>query len=210
MLSLPIPAAPSRNSALGTTAQDQLTAVTSHELAEAVTDPDVNYGRLGWYDPRLGEIGDIEERNSNALVRLDGYLVQEVGDKNDQLLSISPPASPTPPPVTPPTTPPATNTATTTTLTAGALTSHGRRRAPTVLMTIQVKPASGSVLPDGTVELMYNGAVLGTGTIQIVNGVATVQFMVQFSGHGNFTFTAAYVGSSSFQGSASNSVSVTV
>src|SRR5439155_7012095 len=44
-----------RNSSLGTSTIDQLTAVASHELAEAVTDPDVNFGRLGWYDPRLGE-----------------------------------------------------------------------------------------------------------------------------------------------------------
>src|SRR5947209_2523441 len=42
-----------RNSSLGTGTQDQLTAVTSHELAEAVTDPDVNYRQLGWYDNRL-------------------------------------------------------------------------------------------------------------------------------------------------------------
>src|SRR5207302_6263995 len=73
------------NSSLGTSAQDQLTAVTSHELAEAVTDPDVNYARLGWYDPQRGEIGDVTENNPNALVRVDGYLVQEVADKNDQL-----------------------------------------------------------------------------------------------------------------------------
>ena len=75
-----------------TTAIDQLTAVTSHELAEAVTDPDVNSnvnnGRLGWFDPQRGEIGDIEENNPNAFVRLDGNLVQEVADQNDQLLSI--------------------------------------------------------------------------------------------------------------------------
>src|SRR5262249_18282634 len=53
-----------------TTAIDQMTAVTSHELAEAVTDPDVNSnvnnGRLGWVDPQRGqEIGDITENNPN-------------------------------------------------------------------------------------------------------------------------------------------------
>ncbi len=90
------------NSALpqANTVLDQLTDVTSHELAEAVTDPDVNYGQLGWYDPRRGEIGDISENNPNAYVRLDGYLVQEVANQNDQLLSINltPPTSPTPTP----------------------------------------------------------------------------------------------------------------
>ena len=75
------------------TALDQQTAVTSHELPEAVTDPDinsnVNNGRLGWFDPQRGEIGDVEENNPNAFVRLDGNLVQEVADQNDQLLSIA-------------------------------------------------------------------------------------------------------------------------
>src|SRR6516225_9734846 len=76
-----------------TTATDQQTAVTSHELAEAVTDPDVNSnvngGRLGWVDLQRGqEIGDVTENNPNAYVRLDGFLVQEVADRNDQLLSI--------------------------------------------------------------------------------------------------------------------------
>src|SRR5262249_11077743 len=76
------------------TAIDQLTAVTSHELAEAVTDPDVNSnvnnGRLGWFDPRLRELAHATENNPNAFVRLNGHLVQEVADKNDQLLSIFP------------------------------------------------------------------------------------------------------------------------
>jgi hypothetical protein len=64
-----------------TSALDQLTAVTSHELAEAATDPDinsnVNNGRLGWFDRQRGEIGGIEENNPSAFVRLDGKLVQE-------------------------------------------------------------------------------------------------------------------------------------
>ena len=84
-----------------TTALDQQTAVTSHELAEAVTDPDINSnvngGRLGWFDPQRGEIGDIEEANPGAFVRLNGDLVQEVADKHDQLLSIfstQPPTNP--------------------------------------------------------------------------------------------------------------------
>jgi hypothetical protein len=36
-----------------------LTPTASHELAEAVTDPQVNAGTLGWYDDNNGEIGDI-------------------------------------------------------------------------------------------------------------------------------------------------------
>src|SRR5207237_1239373 len=92
----------------------------SHETAEAATDPDVNYGRLGWYDPQRGEIGDITENNPNALVRLDGYLVQLDADRNDQLLTLAPPV----------TTPPPGTTATTTTLTAGPGAVVVRGRSP--------------------------------------------------------------------------------
>ena len=69
---------------------DSLTAVTSHELAEAVTDPQPNY-RLGWFDDAFGrthqgegEIGDIV---NGQVVRLNGYLVQKEAGKNDQALS---------------------------------------------------------------------------------------------------------------------------
>jgi len=183
------------------TAFDQLTDVTSHELAEAVTDPDVNYAQLGWYDPRRGEIGDITENNPNAYVRLDGYLVQEVANQNDQLLSInlSPPA-PTPSPGT---------TETTTKLTAGRVRYHWFGPA-TETLTVTITPGSGSVAPSGTVELMYNGTVLGTAQVRIVNGVATATFTVEYYANGNYAFSAQYQGSSQFQGSSSNSVTVAV
>jgi hypothetical protein len=51
---------------------DTLTEVSSHELAEAVTDPELN----AWWDPTTGpgdEIGDICNRQT---VRLGGFLVQ--------------------------------------------------------------------------------------------------------------------------------------
>jgi len=203
------------NSSLNTTAINQLTAVTSHELAEAVTDPDVNYAQLGWYDPQRGEIGDMTENNPNALVWLDGYLVQEVAGKNDQLLAlpttpITPP-TPTPPAPTPPTPPttPVSTVATTTTLTAKVNRTHWWQ-PPSVTFTVTITPASGQLLPDGQVELLADGQVLGTASVQVVNGVATATFTVQFFGSGNYNFTASYLGSSSFQGSTSNSVGVTV
>lgn len=66
---------------------DSMTDTTSHELAEAVTDPVV--GR-GWYDYRLnGEIGDL----TRGAVRLNGYVVQNVVDKYDRPIS---PAGSTP------------------------------------------------------------------------------------------------------------------
>ncbi|HEV7221930.1 MAG TPA: fibronectin type III domain-containing protein [Pirellulales bacterium] len=80
---------------------DELTAVSSHELAEAVTDPNVNYKTLGWYDFQLnGEIGDLT-RQTSTISGANGtqYLVQDVVDQNDQVISpgTSQP-SPTPPP----------------------------------------------------------------------------------------------------------------
>lgn len=190
------------NSSLGTTARDQLTAVTSHELAEAVTDPNVNFGQLGWYDPRRGEIGDITENNPNALVRLGQYLVQEVADKNDQLLSIF--TNPTPP-----VPPPSGVITTSTTLTASAVRYHWFG-PPTVTLTITIAPGSGSVAPDGTVELLYNGSVLGTAKVRVIHGVATASFTVAFYGSGSYSFSAQYVGTTQFQGSLSNSVTVNV
>jgi hypothetical protein len=186
------------NSSLGTAAIDQLTAVTSHELAEAATDPDVNFGRLGWYDPWRGEIGDITENNPNAYVRLNGYLVQEVANQFDQLLAIS----------TTTTTPPSTNSNTTTTMTAGPVNYYGF--FATASLTVTVSATSGSALPSGIVELVYNGQVLGTARIHVHNGVATATFNLLFFANGNYTFTAQYLGSSSFQGSSSSAVTVTV
>ncbi len=39
--------------------RDNITITTSHEWTEAVTDPDVGEGQLGWYDYRYGEVSDI-------------------------------------------------------------------------------------------------------------------------------------------------------
>ncbi len=50
---------------------DALTSVTSHEIAEAVTDP---VPGAGWYDDQNGEIGDI---CAWQLATLDGYTVQQ-------------------------------------------------------------------------------------------------------------------------------------
>jgi hypothetical protein len=63
---------------------DEQTAVTSHELAESVTDPNVNYKTLGWYDDRLnGEIGDLTSKTT----RMGVYLVQDVVNQQDQVIS---------------------------------------------------------------------------------------------------------------------------
>src|SRR5262249_5492029 len=65
--------------------RDGLTEVTSHELAEAVTDPNVNYRGLGWYDDALnGEVGDIVNGQTTYL---NGFAVQRIADKNDQAMT---------------------------------------------------------------------------------------------------------------------------
>jgi hypothetical protein len=65
----------------GLNAFDTVTKVASHEIAEAVTDPDVNYAPLGWYDDQLnGEVGDI---TNGATTRFAGYAVQLIADRND-------------------------------------------------------------------------------------------------------------------------------
>src|SRR5262249_9476856 len=183
------------------TALDQQTAVTSHELAEAVTDPDVNSnvnnGRLGWFDPQRGEIGDITENNPSAFVRLNGRLVQEVADRNDQLLSIF-------------AAPPSNLIGTTTTLFARVNPRLSRFSPPTVTFTAVISPTSGAAAPGGTVNLLVNGRVLGSATVQVVNGVAEATFTVAFFGPGSFTFSTQYLGSSQFQGSTSNAVTVNV
>jgi hypothetical protein len=199
------PGGTAHNTSQGTSAIDQLTSVTSHELAEAVTDPDVNYGRLGWYDPRRGEIGDITENNPNAQVRLNGYLVQEVANQNDQLLSISASVPSTPASPAIPTSP----VATTTTLSAGPVIHHSYG-PPTATLTVTVAAGSASAVPGGWVALIYNGSVLGAAQVRVVNGVATATFNVAFFGTGSFVFSAQYLGSSQFGGSSSGAATVTI
>lgn len=195
------PGGAAHNSSLSTSAIDQLTAVSSHEIAEAVTDPNVNYGQLGWYDSSRGEIGDITENNPNALVRLNGYLVQEVANQYDQLLSINTGAI-NPPPST-------AAVSTISTLKAGAVHYQGYYY-PVVTLTVVVKPTSGNVQPSGLVELIYQGQVLGTAQIHISNGVALATFAVQFLSSGSYTFSTQYMGATGFLGSTSNSVTVNV
>jgi hypothetical protein len=58
----------------GYDAFQQFTEVTSHELAEAVTDPDV---RTGWFDSALGSRGEIGDLANLDIATLNGYTVQK-------------------------------------------------------------------------------------------------------------------------------------
>jgi hypothetical protein len=72
---------------------ETLTKVSSHELAESVTDPQGDgVGRTAWYDNtwrdpasgmRGGEIADITD---GVIVDLGGYVIQGVAGKHDQRL----------------------------------------------------------------------------------------------------------------------------
>ncbi len=185
------------NTGDGRTTIDQLTSVSSHELAEAVTDPDVNFGQSGWYDSRRGEIADIEQNNASAYVRLDGYLVQEVANKRDQLLTITLPPPITPPPIS----------ITTATLQAARVIYHPYT-PPTATLIVTITPPTGGVVPSGNVNILYQGGVIGTATIQIVNGVAQAQYTVAFTMHGHYVFTAQYVGTGQTPLATTNSATV--
>jgi hypothetical protein len=64
----------------GLTPYGSMTLTASHEIAEAATDPNVNFRALGWYDDyKGGEIGDINRYEA----LLNGYVVQSIINKND-------------------------------------------------------------------------------------------------------------------------------
>jgi hypothetical protein len=66
----------------GLSVLDSMTVTASHEIAEAATDPNVNYSTPGWYDVgNHGEVGDLAARQ---IVYLKGYAVQRIVDQNDQ------------------------------------------------------------------------------------------------------------------------------
>ena len=50
-------------------ARDNLSIIESHEFDEAATDPDVENGKLAWYNNKYGEIGDLAV--NSGLVPLD-------------------------------------------------------------------------------------------------------------------------------------------
>jgi hypothetical protein len=89
---VPYPAAPNAPDA-GLSAFETVTKVASHEVAEAVTDPQgQQIGRSAWYDGTWhdpasgthgGEIADISE---HVVVDLGGYVVQGVVNRHDQPL----------------------------------------------------------------------------------------------------------------------------
>ncbi len=67
------------------TTRDSMTSSASHELAEAVTDPDLS----AWWENGTGsEIGEAG-LTANQQVYVDGYAVQRIADQNDQPMTPS-------------------------------------------------------------------------------------------------------------------------
>jgi hypothetical protein len=68
-------------------AQDNISITASHEWTEAATDPDVNNGKLGWYDDNLGEVADIPINQGMDLDdvygKMGGYAVQKLWSDTD-------------------------------------------------------------------------------------------------------------------------------
>jgi hypothetical protein len=60
---------------------DNMTEVTSHEVAESATDPNPEQG---WVDDQRGEVGDSVAWQH---VRLGGWVVQRLVDQNDQAMT---------------------------------------------------------------------------------------------------------------------------
>jgi hypothetical protein len=64
---------------------DTMTLSASHEITEAITDPNINYKTWTWYDDNLnGENGDVDNAQT---VYLNGYAVQRIPDLNDQAMT---------------------------------------------------------------------------------------------------------------------------
>ncbi|MGH7721981.1 MAG: hypothetical protein ACRENL_03985 [Candidatus Dormibacteria bacterium] len=88
----------------------RVTAVSSHELAEGITDPEVGLAAptgppgppLAWYDPNNGETGDICNLHDGTTRGGDGvtYTVQQIWS-NAQGACVVGPAAPPPPPFAP-------------------------------------------------------------------------------------------------------------
>lgn len=171
---LPYPGSPNPSPASQgySNAFDELTSVTSHELAEAVTDPNVNYKTAGWYDDQLnGEIGDLTRLQTS----LNNYVVQDMVNKSDQPISPSttnPTPNPNPAPNPSPTvTAPQNVTATALSSTSAKLTWSGDTNAREYAI-YQVNGKQRTLL----------GTVSGNSTSVQVTGLAsgsTASFVVE-------------------------------
>ncbi len=130
---------------------------------------------------------------------------------------VSPPVSPpptsppiSPPPASPPASPPPSSgsVGTTTQMTTSPVVYHWG--FATVNLTITVTPASGTVLPGGSIRIFANGQLLGTATLHVVNGVETATVTLYVYQSGTYNISTGYLANSSFGASMSKTVPITV
>jgi hypothetical protein len=181
------------NSSIGSqySAFQSQTVIASHEVAEAATDPDINYKQLGWYDAsNSAEIGDLayDEAGAGAFVSYNGYLVQAMVDQNSQLIY---PSGSGP-----------TQAATATSLSvSNASPSLGQP----VTFTATVSSSGGT--PSGVVTFSDGGTLLGQASLDASGNASFTTLSLTVGPH---SIVASYGGTSAFQGSQSSPVAVTV
>lgn len=90
---MPYPGSPNPSSSSQgfTSTFNEETAVSSHELAEAVTDPNASLNEVGWYDfQNNGEIADLVNGQTSTITGANGsYVVSDVVDQNDNVIAPS-------------------------------------------------------------------------------------------------------------------------
>jgi hypothetical protein len=94
----------------GGTEFQNVTAVSSHELSETISDPEVGLSTgaagppLAWYDPNNGEDGDICNGIDANVTGGDGviYTVQKIWSNKQNACVVAPAPAPPPPPPPPP------------------------------------------------------------------------------------------------------------
>ncbi len=135
---------------------ESTTVVSSHELAEAVTDPAVGlanvYGPpLGWYNYYNGEIGDICNAQTSTITAKDGtsYAIQKIYSNIDGACVVSSPKLTDPPTKTPTTSPTNAPTKTPTTSPTNAPTTSPTSKPTTLKPTISPTAKATTAKPTG-------------------------------------------------------------
>jgi hypothetical protein len=86
---IPHPGSPNFTSAAAgfSTVLNEMTEVSSHELAESVTSPNTNYKLAGWIDPQSNE--EVSDLANGQSVMLNGYQVADVVNRNGTVVTPS-------------------------------------------------------------------------------------------------------------------------
>jgi hypothetical protein len=173
-----------------------ITEVTSHEVAEGCTDPDVS---TGWAvfdptDPHFGEeIGDIVNGQATSL---NGYAVQKEPDKNENTLIPSGALD--------------FDTVSLTESSSFLVVNQSVTLTATLSNYVDVYGVQTNPNPfTGTVDFYDGNTLLASAPVQTVNGIQEATLTPALSG-GNHSLTAKYRGDAHFLGSTSFALAATV